>query len=280
MRFPYPQNLDAGSLAEHGIWLRQAIVDMVYQAKSGHPGGSLSAIDLLNVLYHQIMRYDPQHPDHPHRDRFVLSKGHCSPALYAILADCGFFDRNQLSGFRKFGSPLQGHPSRLALPGVEVSTGSLGQGLSVAAGMALGLLGLGPRVYCLMGDGEQQEGQIWEAAMFAAHYRLNNLCALLDHNDLQIDGSVSQVMNIEPIDAKWAAFGWNVLHVNGHDLDAIRGVFEDAESCTARPTVLIARTIKGKGVSYMENQAGWHGAAPNEAQYRQAMDELAGGAVS
>jgi transketolase len=258
--------------------VRQHIIRQTYNAGSGHPGGSLSAADLLTALYFSEMNIDPKDPAMKGRDRFVLSKGHAAPALYACLAERGFFPVEDLVTLRKMGSKLQGHPSMVLLPGVEMSTGSLGQGISAATGMALaGKLDGDPgRVYALLGDGELQEGMVWEAAMAAGHYKLDNLCAIVDHNGLQIDGRNEDVMNVMPIAEKFAVFGWNVLEIGGHDFEQILDAFDMAKKCKGMPTVIVAETVKGKGVSFMENQAGWHGKAPNEEQAKQAMEELGG----
>ncbi len=268
--------LNSEELNEKTRHLRIEILKMIHRAGSGHPGGSLSAIDILGVLYNNVLNHDPRNPDWKERDRFILSKGHICPALYAVLADCGYFPAGELSGLRKYGCMLQGHPCMEKTPGIEVSAGSLGQGLSVAAGIALGARSNGEsyRVYCMMGDGELQEGQIWEAAMTAGHYGLDNLCGIVDCNGLQIDGRVDQVMSIEPLADKWAAFNWNVLETDGHDVAAIEAAFKEAMTCKGRPTVVLARTIKGKGVSFMENKAGWHGTAPDKDQLEKALAEL------
>lgn len=256
--------------------IRRHILDAVHSACSGHPGGSLSACDIITALYFTEMHVDPNNPQHPDRDRFVLSKGHCSPALYGALAEMGFFPKEDIPSFRKIDSYLQGHPSMKEVPGVDMSTGSLGQGISAACGMAAAgkLDKKDYRVYALLGDGELQEGQVWEAAMFAAHYKLDNLCAIVDLNGLQIDGKVEDVMSPFPIDEKYQAFGWNVINIDGHDFDAIRDSFAKARQCKGKPTVIIARTIKGKGVSFMENLANWHGVAPNDEQYAMAVQEI------
>ncbi|MBR5641831.1 MAG: transketolase [Firmicutes bacterium] len=258
--------------------VRQHIIRQTYNAGSGHPGGSLSAADLLTALYFCEMNIDPANPGMKGRDRFVLSKGHAAPALYACLAERGFFPVEDLVTLRKMGSKLQGHPSMILLPGVEMSTGSLGQGISAATGMALaGKLDGDPgRVYALLGDGELQEGMVWEAAMAAGHYKLDNLCAIVDHNGLQIDGRNEDVMNVMPIAEKFAVFGWNVLEIDGHDFEQILDAFDMAKKCKGMPTMIVAETVKGKGVSFMENQVGWHGKAPNEEQAKQAMEELGG----
>ncbi|NCE63296.1 transketolase [Pseudoflavonifractor sp. 524-17] len=251
-------------------------MDMVHTAASGHIGGALSAMDLLTVLYFHEMRIDPANPKDPGRDRFVLSKGHCTPALYAVLALRGYFPQEQLKLFRSIEGHFSGHPDMVNVPGVDMSTGSLGQGLSAAAGMALAgkMDKKDYRVYAVLGDGELAEGQIWEAAMAAAKYKLSNLCAIVDVNGLQIDGKTADVMPTEPLDQKFAAFNWNVEQVDGHDCAAIAQTLERARACTDRPTVILAKTVKGKGVSFMENDAGWHGKAPNDQQYEQAKAEL------
>ncbi|MBQ6807605.1 MAG: transketolase [Firmicutes bacterium] len=258
--------------------MRQEIIKMLTASASGHPGGSLSATDFLAVLYGEFMNVDPAEPRKADRDRFVLTKGHAAPALYAILALKGFFPMEELANLRKLGSPLQGHPDMHKVPGVDASTGSLGQGLSLACGMALAakMDGQDYRVYALMGDGEQQEGQVWEAAMFAAHYKLDNLVILLDHNHLQIDGNIADVLNPDPLDEKYRAFGWNVIQIDGHDHEQIRTALAQAREVKGQPTVIIGETVKGKGVSFMENQAGWHGKAPNAEQSAQALAELEG----
>ncbi|HHY59824.1 MAG TPA: transketolase [Clostridia bacterium] len=256
--------------------IRRSIIKMTGAAGSGHPGGSLSAADIVTTLYFHVLRLRPEEPDWPDRDRFVLSKGHAAPVLYAALAERGFFPKEELLTLRKFGSRLQGHPDMKSLPGVEMSTGSLGQGLSVANGMALAakLDGKDYRVYVLLGDGECQEGMVWEAAMAAAHYRLDNLTAFLDYNGLQIDGPVREVMSTEPLTEKWRAFGWHVLLIDGHDIGAILSAVEEAKETKGRPTIIVAKTVKGKGVSFMENQVGWHGVAPKAEQVAQALAEL------
>ena len=263
-------------LKEKANNIRKSVVEAVYSANSGHPGGSLSAADILTVLYFNQMNIDPKDPKNENRDRFVLSKGHASPVLYATLAERGFFDKEEIKTFRKLGSMLQGHPDMKGVPGVDMSTGSLGQGLSAANGMALAskLDEKGYRVYALLGDGEIQEGQIWEAAMTSSHYKLDNICVIVDNNNLQIDGNVSDVMNIHPIDKKFESYGFEVFKINGNDIDELISVFEKAKTIKGKPTAIIAKTVKGKGVSYMENQAGWHGKAPKEEEYKIAMEEL------
>ena len=260
--------------------VRQDIIREVYSAKSGHPGGSLSCADIMTALYFEVMNIDPANPAMEGRDKFVLSKGHAAPALYAAMAERGYFPREELTTLRHIGTRLQGHPSMKKLPGLEMSTGSLGQGISAAVGMALAAkLDKSPaRVYTVLGDGELQEGVVWEAAMSAAHYGLDNLCAVVDHNGLQIDGRNDDVMRVNPIAKKFEAFGWNVISIDGHDMEQIVKAFADAKDVknSGRPTVIVAETVKGKGVSFMENQAGWHGKAPNDEQAAQAMTELGG----
>jgi len=263
-------------LEEKATNVRKDIVQMICAAKSGHPGGSLSSADIVTALYFDEMNIDPKNPKMEGRDRFVLSKGHAAPVLYAALAERGYFSKEILGTLRQYGSMLQGHPDMKKVPGVEISTGSLGQGLSVANGMALAarMSNEDYRTYVLMGDGELQEGQIWEAAMTAAHYKLDNVCAFVDFNNLQIDGNVDQVMGVAPLDKKWEAFGWNVLKVDGHDMEAILGALASAKECKGQPTVIIAETTKGKGVSFMENVCGFHGVAPTEEETAKAVSEL------
>lgn len=265
-------------LAQKAADIRVDIIKEVHSAASGHPGGSLSAADIVTVLYFHEMNIDPADPKKPDRDKFVLSKGHAAPVLYAALAERGFFPKEELTTLRKLGSRLQGHPSMKMLPGIEMSTGSLGQGTSVAVGMALAnkLDKKDGRVYTLLGDGELQEGIVWEAAMAAAHYGLDNLCAVVDWNGLQIDGKNEDVMNVKPIDEKFRAFGWNVIEIDGHDLEQIGDAFDRARACKGRPTMILARTHKGHGVSFMEDNAGWHGKAPGDDQAKQAVEELGG----
>ena len=263
-------------LKKRATIIRKHIVTEVYSASSGHPGGSLSSAEIFTYLFMKEMRLDPANPRWEDRDRFVLSKGHCAPGLYAALAVRGFFPEDDLVGFRSIDSYLQGHPSMKDVPGVDMSTGSLGQGISAAVGMSLAgkLDKKDYRVYALLGDGEIEEGQVWEAFMSAAHYKLDNLTAFLDHNGLQIDGNISDVMCPESVVEKFKAFGWNVISIDGHDFEAIEGAIEQAKNTKGKPTVIVAETIKGKGVSYMEGEAGWHGMAPNEEQYNIAMKEL------
>lgn len=263
-------------LQKHATEIRKNIIRMVTKAKSGHPGGSLSAADLLTVLYFDVMDINKDNVNSTNRDRFVLSKGHASPLLYSVLAEKGLLDKSLLSTFRQLGSPLQGHPNMHYVEGVDMSTGSLGQGLSAAVGMALAnkLDNNEHRVYALMGDGECQEGQIWEAAMAAAHYQLDNLCAMLDFNGLQIDGKITDVMNPTPYDKKFEAFGWNVIEIDGHNIEEIKQAYQKAKQCKGKPTLILAHTVKGKGVSFMENLASWHGTAPNAEQCEAALKEL------
>ena len=256
--------------------VRMGIIESTHAAKCGHPGGSLSAADMFTYLYFKELNVDPKNPKWADRDRFVLSKGHCAPGLYAALAHRGFFPVEDLITLRKVGSYLQGHPNMNSVPGVDMSTGSLGQGISTACGMALAakVQKKDNRVYTLLGDGEIQEGQVWEACMFANHYHLDNLCVIIDNNGLQIDGDIAKVMSPYPIDAKLEAFGFDVQNIDGHDLDQIEAALNHAKTVKGKPSAIIMKSVKGKGVSFMENQAGWHGVAPNDAQYEQAMAEL------
>ncbi len=256
--------------------IRKSIIDSVHSAKAGHPGGSMSAADLLTYLYFEKMNIDPANPKKADRDRFVLSKGHAAPVLYAALAHRGFFEVSELLTLRKTTSRLQGHPDMKGVPGVDMSSGSLGQGISAACGMALSAKHFGDsyRVYALLGDGECEEGQVWEAAMFAAHKKLSNLTAFVDFNGLQIDGPIAEVNNPAPFEEKFAAFGWNVITINGHDFEEIEAAVTAAEKVTDKPTAVIMNTVKGKGVSFMENQCGWHGKAPNDEQHAAAIAEL------
>jgi len=268
--------VDIENLKEKSRQVRIEIVKMLAQAGSGHTGGSLSSADIVTALFFYKMRHNPEDPKWKDRDRFVLSKGHAAPVLYTALALSGYFDKSLLGSLRKIDSPLQGHPCCKLLSGVEVSTGSLGQGLSVANGMALGLrlAGSPARVYCLLGDGEIQEGQVWEAAMTASHYKIDNICAIIDHNRLQIDGNCSEVMNIEPIEKKFEAFGWNVLTIDGHNMQEIVEALDMAEKIKGKPTVIVANTIKGKGVSIFEGKVQYHGVAPNQEELEIALKEL------
>jgi transketolase len=263
-------------LQQQAAKIRMNIIDAVYSAKSGHPGGSLSIADTLTYLYFAKMHVDPKNPKMKERDRFVLSKGHCAPGLYSTLAERGFFDVSELKKLRQVGAMLQGHPDMKHTPGVDMSTGSLGQGISAAAGMALAgkIDSAGYKVYTILGDGELEEGQVWEAAMFAGHNKLDNLVAIIDNNGLQIDGKLSDVCSPMPITDKFAAFGWHVITMNAHDFDSIEKAFDEAEKIQYQPVAIVQTSVKGKGVSFMENNAGWHGKAPNAEQYEQAMTEL------
>lgn len=256
--------------------MRKLILEAIYNSKSGHPGGSLSCTDILAVLYNEEMRRDCADPKNADRDRFVLSKGHACPAMYAALALKGYFPVEDIKTFRKIDSYLEGHPDMKHIPGVDMTTGSLGQGISAACGMAIAgkKQNKDYRVYTVLGDGEIEEGQCWEAFMFAAHYKLSNLCVFIDSNGLQIDGNVNDVMSPAPLADKMKAFGFNTVEIDGHDLDAIRGALKAAKECSDKPTAVIAKTVKGKGVSFMENEAGWHGVAPNKEQYEKAIEEV------
>ena len=263
------------SLQKTACKVRMGVIEGTFNAKSGHPGGSLSISDTLTYLYFNKMNVDPQNPDASERDRFVLSKGHTAPALYSVLAQKGFFSVDELKSLRHIGALLQGHPC-IHIPGVDMSSGSLGQGISTACGMALAgkTDGKSYRVYTVLGDGEIEEGQVWEAAMFAAHYKLDNLVAIVDNNGLQIDGPITEVCSPEPITDKFAAFGWHVITMDAHDFDSIDAAFSEAETIKDKPVAIIQKSVKGKGVSFMENQVSWHGTAPNKEQYDQAMAEL------
>ena len=265
-------------LLEHANHIRRNIIEMIYTAQSGHPGGSLSSADILTYLYFVEMDIHQDNVSKVARDRFVLSKGHASPLLYATLCEAGFIQQSELSTFRKLNSKLQGHPNMNYIDGVDMSTGSLGQGISVAVGMALAntLDSSTHRVYTLLGDGECEEGEVWEAAMCAAHYKLDNLCAIIDFNSLQIDGDIKEVMNPLPLDEKFKAFGWRVIEIDGHNFDEIERAFQQARETKGSPTLILAHTIKGKGISFMENKYAWHGSAPNKEQYEQAIQELGG----
>ena len=264
------------SLKKTAAQIRLDILEEVHAASSGHPGGSLSIAEIITYLYYVEMNVDPANPKWADRDRFVLSKGHTAPALYAVLAEKGFFDRNELKKLRQVDSFLQGHPDMKGTPGIDMSTGSLGLGISTACGMVLAakIDNKSYRTYTIVGDGESEEGQVWEAAMFAAHYKLDNLCVIFDWNGLQIDGPVTEVMNPTPHDKKLEAFGFHVITIDGHDWDAIEAAFNEAKTVKGKPTAIIAKTVKGKGVSFMENQVGWHGSAPNDEQYAQAVAEI------
>ncbi|MCM1269657.1 MAG: transketolase [Ruminococcus flavefaciens] len=263
------------SLQKTACKVRMGVIEGTYNAKSGHPGGSLSISDTLTYLYFNKMNVDSNDPENPERDRLVLSKGHTAPALYSVLAQKGYFSEEELKSLRHIGALLQGHPC-IHTPGVDMSSGSLGQGISAACGMALAgkLDNKSYKVYTILGDGEIEEGQVWEAAMFAAHYDLGNLVAIVDNNGLQIDGPITEVCSPEPITDKFAAFGWHVITMDGHDFDDIDRAFTEAEKITDKPIAIIQKSVKGKGVSFMENQVGWHGTAPNKEQYEQAMEEL------
>jgi transketolase len=256
--------------------MRKDIIEMIAKANSGHPGGSLSAIDLITTLYFSVMRHDPKNPTWADRDRFILSKGHACPALYAVLGECGYFDKALFGTLRQLGSPLQGHPEVGKLAGIEASTGSLGQGLSIGAGMAEGarIQQKDFRVYVLMGDGEIQEGQVWEAAMYAGAHHLDNLVAIVDVNKQQLDNTTDKILTLEPLADKWRAFNWNVIEIDGHDFNQIAQAFEAAKAAKGKPTVVLAHTVKGKGISFMENNNEWHGAAPSAEQLKIAVEEL------
>jgi transketolase len=269
-----PQTLD--TLKAKALHIRSSILTMVHEANSGHIGGSFSAADLVVGLYYEIMRHDPANPVWSERDRFILSKGHCAPVIYAVLADCGYFPEEDLAHFRRPGSHLQGHPYQPTTPGIEASTGTLGLGLSTALGMALGAKLRNQTHFCyvLCGDGELQEGQIWEAALFGNKYKLDNVIAFVDRNYLQTDGNTEDVMPLDPLVDKWRAFGWNASEIDGHDFGQIFEAVERAKNTLGKPTMIVANTIKGKGVSFMENQAEWHSGPPTMEQYTRAMEEL------
>ena len=268
--------MDNLTLEKNAYKIRKHALEAVYSASSGHPGGSLSIADILSVLYFDEMNVDVKNPKDENRDRFVISKGHCAPALYGALAEKGFFPVEDIKTFRRIDSYLQGHPDMKGVPGVDMSTGSLGQGVCAANGMALAgkLDKKDYRVYAILGDGELEEGQVWEAAMFAPHYKLDNITIFVDFNGLQIDGDISKVMSPLPIDEKFKAFGWNVVVIDAHNYDEIKEAIKVAKSTKGKPTAVIAKSVKGKGVSFMENEASWHGAAPNKEQYEQAVSEL------
>lgn len=263
-------------LKETAVKVREDIITMLTESASGHPGGSLSAVEILTTLYFKEMNINPENPKDDNRDRFVLSKGHAAPALYSILAERGYFNKDELKGLRKFGSILQGHPNMNYVPGIDMSTGSLGQGISAAVGMAIAgkLDEKEYRVYALLGDGELEEGQVWEASMAAAHYKLDNLTAFVDHNGLQIDGKCEDVMSPEPVSNKFRAFNWNVIDVDGHDFDALIAAIDEAKNVKGKPTVIVCKTVKGKGVSFMENEACWHGTAPSREQCDEALRQI------
>ncbi len=268
--------ISKNELAKVACNVRMGIIEGTFNAKSGHPGGSLSIAEIITYLYFKEMNIDPQKPDMPERDRFVLSKGHAAPALYSVMAQKGYFPVEELKTLRKVDSRLQGHPSMKCLPGIDISSGSLGQGISAACGMALGakLKGADFRVYSILGDGEIEERQVWEAAMYASAKKLDNLVAFVDNNNLQIDGTVEEVNSPYPIPEKFAAFGWNVIEIDGHSFEEIENALKAARDCKGKPTAIVAKTVKGKGVSFMENQVNWHGSAPNAEQYETAMNEL------
>jgi transketolase len=271
------------ALRAKALEVRKSILTMIHTANSGHPGGSLGAVEIVVALYYHLMRHDPRNPKWAQRDRFILSKGHCAPVIYAVLADCGYFPKEDLAAFRRAGSHLQGHPAQHKTPGIEASTGTLGLGISTGLGMALAarLRGDSHSCYILCGDGEIQEGQVWEAAMFANKYKLDNVVAFVDRNCLQTDGHTEQIMPLDPLRPKWEAFGWNTYEIDGHSFEEIIETVERAKASSGRPAMIIARTIKGKGVSFMENEAGWHGAPPDppdREHYERAMRELNRGA--
>ena len=270
------QCIDIKSMEERAKVIRRHVVRMLARAGSGHPGSSLSTVDLLVALFYNKLKHNPQQPAWPDRDRFVLSKGHGCPALYAVLSEMGYFGIDKLDTLRQFGSILQGHPCMKTTPGIEISGGSLGQGLSVGLGIALAakLDKKDYRTYVMLGDGEIEEGQVWEAAMAASHYKADNLCAIIDQNGLQIDGFIHEIMSSYPIPDKWRGFGWHVIEINGHDYKAISSAYDEAEKIKGRPTVIVAKTIKGKGVSFMENQVDWHGKAPSKEEAERALAEL------
>lgn len=268
---------DPAELAAIARRMRRTVIEMITEAKSGHPGGSLSAAEIIVTLFYDVMRHDPGNPKWPDRDRFILSKGHCCPILYAVMAEFGYAPQDQLKTLRKLGSPYQGHPDVRFLPALEASTGSLGQGVSLGIGMALAarLDGRPSRSYVVVGDGEIQEGQIWEAAMFAGFHKVDNLCVVVDYNKIQLDGFVRQILDLEPLAGKWRAFGWHVVETDGHDIGQLRAAFSEAAATRGQPTCIIAHTIKGKGVSFMENNPKFHGQAPTPQECAQALKELA-----
>ena len=270
------KNADKKELEKKATEIRKSVIKQIFISQSGHPGGSLSIADIMSVLYFYEINVNPENPNWEERDRVVLSKGHCVPALYATLALKGYFGLSELNNLRKIDSKLQGHPDMKKVPGIDMSTGSLGQGVSAAVGMAIaGKMDTKDyRVYAILGDGEIEEGEIWEAAMSAAKYKLDNLCIIIDNNNLQIDGTIEEIMSSYPIDKKFESFGFETLNINGHNIEEIINAFDKAKSIKGKPTCIIAKTIKGKGVSFMENQVGWHGKAPNEEQYKIAMEEL------
>lgn len=268
---------NAADLAAISKTVRRSIVEMLTAAKSGHPGGSLSAVELIVSLYFDAMRHDPANPKWDDRDRFILSKGHACPVLYAVMAECGYTPKDQLHTLRRMGSMYQGHPDVRFIPSLEASTGSLGQGLSLALGMGLSArLNSSPaRTYCMLGDGEIQEGQIWEAAMFGAYHHIDNVCCIIDYNKIQLDGFVKEILDLEPLGDKWRAFGWHVIQIDGHDIPSVQKAYAEAAATKGKPTVVIADTIKGKGVSFMENNPKYHGVAPTPDELTRALQELA-----
>ena len=270
------KSIDENEIKNRCMQIRRNIIESIYRANSGHPGSSLSCVEILDTLYFNEMNINPQNPYKEDRDRFILSKGHAAPALYAVLAEKGYFSKEEMLKLRSINSKLQGHPDMNKIEGVDMSTGSLGQGLSVANGMAIALKldQKDSRVYCLLGDGELQEGQIWEAAMTSSQYKLDNLCVIVDNNNLQIDGKIEEIMNPYPIDEKFKSFGFKTINIDGHNIKQIMEAFEIARNTKDKPTVIIAKTIKGKGVSFMENEAKWHGNPPNEEEYNKAILEL------
>lgn len=270
--------MNTKELIEMTQTIRRDIVTMIHEAGSGHPGGSLSAAELVTVLYFSVMKLDPENPDWEERDRFVLSKGHVAPVIYSALARRGFFPVDELHTLRKLGSILQGHPHKEHTPGLDCSSGSLGQGLSIANGLAIAFKKQkrDNRVYCLLGDGELQEGQCWEAIMTAAQHRLDNLCAIVDYNHVQLDGTTDEIKDLGDLCGKWSEFGWNVIEIDGHDVEQVRDAYHLASRTKEKPTVLIANTVKGKGVSYMENDCNWHGNAPSKDQLEKALEEIGG----
>lgn len=270
---------DLSFLAPKALKIRRSIIEMVHRANSGHVGGSLGAVEIVVALYYHLMQHRPTQPDWKDRDRFILSKGHCTPVIYAVLADCGYFPENDLQTFRRPGSYLQGHPYQPKTPGIDASTGTLGLGISTAVGMALGakLRNQQHHYYILCGDGEIQEGQVWEAAMFANKYKLDNIIAFVDRNYLQTDGHSEEVMPLEPLRPKWESFGWRVDEIDGHDFTQIIAAVQNAKADASRPTMIIANTVKGKGVSFMEHEASWHGTPPGKEDFQKAMEELSDG---
>ncbi len=273
----FSQTTDLNQLQAIAKQTRRQIVTMITEAKSGHPGGSLSAVEIVVTLFYSVMRHDPANPQWPDRDRFILSKGHACPVLYTVMAECGYTPFDQLNTLRKLGSIYQGHPDKRFIPALEASTGSLGQGVSLAIGMGLAArLNHSPsRVYVLLGDGEIQEGQIWEAAMFASYHHVDNILAIVDYNRIQLDGFVKDIMDLEPLVDKWKAFGWHMIEIDGHNIPAIQAACAEAVSVQGKPTVIIAHTIKGKGVSFMENNPKFHGMAPTREEMERALQELA-----